>query len=119
MVAGGRNVCEQHKSMLENNGRSKPRRSQQSEERAPPHTVAERRVVFLEAEPSCCICFNHMRDCDIAVTNCAHLFHAACLRTWRRQSSTCPTCRRQTNAFRRSTSRIIVARKIEIAECET
>jgi hypothetical protein len=40
---------------------------------------------------SCPICLEDLKD--FQVTQCGHMFHKKCLRAWRRESHTCPTCR--------------------------
>ncbi|GAA5997811.1 hypothetical protein JCM5350_007937 [Sporobolomyces pararoseus] len=45
----------------------------------------------------CSICMSRFRVDDFAVvlSNCLHIFHEKCIRTWFRQSRQCPVCRAQ------------------------
>ena len=85
-----------------------------SRARARRHSLAADRVIFLDTdeERQCAICFARMLDRDITVTNCGHLFHEDCLRAWKRNHDTCPKCRSRTQAFRITSDRLILARRI-------
>ena len=45
-------------------------------------------------ESNCSVCLEELQKSDIAVlSNCCHIFHVSCLRTWFATSLTCPSCR--------------------------
>ena len=43
----------------------------------------------------CCICLNEylIEEKVITLPRCEHLFHSQCIKSWLRQSNTCPFCR--------------------------
>lgn len=112
-VVAGRNLCEQHKRMVENGGTCPtPKRKRTSDKDVPAHAVRTEHVIFVEDDPQCSICFQDMHDNEITVTNCGHMYHEHCLRRWKRDHDTCPKCRRVTMAFRNASDRLILARRI-------
>ena len=47
------------------------------------------------AASTCSICLDECGDAGATTTECAHRFHTACLKSWRKQPGghTCPVCR--------------------------
>ncbi|WAQ84666.1 hypothetical protein PtA15_5A239 [Puccinia triticina] len=70
------------------------------------------RVIVL---PTCSICQDDEGGMDVVATNCGHVFHRGCIRTWdegqlsRRHSTKCPSCN---VSLRRSGSSLTVEAKL-------
>jgi hypothetical protein len=45
-----------------------------------------------EEQPECPICLLPMVDEEAFLTECAHFFHARCLREWTHRRAACPLC---------------------------
>jgi hypothetical protein len=114
-MVNGRNLCMTHKVMHECSG-SMPARGQKrrrGDADLPSHAVECKRCIILDEDDlQCTICYAKMEECDMTLTNCGHVFHESCLRTWRERQTTCPKCRKHTNAFRTTGDRLILARRI-------
>ena len=76
--------------------------SDEEREHTPRHKVPEHvRQLILSMyrklkEPSeCPICYEDIGEADLLITDCGHLFHAACIARHReaREKAACPTCR--------------------------
>jgi len=89
---------------------------------AQPLNVNNKRCIFIDEDSECSICLaNLLTDTDggICITNCGHLFHHSCMKSWKEYpreggEAGCPVCRRRTNAFRNQSDQYIVAKRIKI-----
>ncbi|KAK0148795.1 E3 ubiquitin-protein ligase DZIP3 [Merluccius polli] len=48
----------------------------------------------LNMEDPCIICHEDMSPERVCVLQCRHTFHKECIRSWLKEQSTCPTCRK-------------------------
>lgn len=111
-VVNGCNLCTMHKVIRESHGRMPPRQKRKRDD-IPAHARRIEHVVFVEPdETQCTICFAPMAENEMTLTNCGHVFHEACLRRWRERQTTCPKCRKHTNAFRGASDTLILAKLI-------
>lgn len=55
-----------------------------------------RRIKQIESDKTteCSICWEKIKDSNIAITRCNHKFHLDCLITWCLKNNTCPLCRK-------------------------
>ncbi|XP_070202004.1 E3 ubiquitin-protein ligase TTC3-like isoform X3 [Littorina saxatilis] len=51
---------------------------------------------FVEEEDPCAICHEELTAAPILTLECMHRYHDQCIRTWFKQSATCPKCRTYT-----------------------
>lgn len=101
-------MCSQHRKMHENGGRM-PRRVPKAE--LPKHAFDVKNVILLDST-ECVICFEHMNQEDMVLTNCGHVYHRNCLERWQRHNPECPQCKRKTNALRTTGQRLNLALRL-------
>ena len=117
----GKNYCKRHYTGVTGfaPARDAPAGAQAS------HAEPMDKCIIVDEDEQCNICWGQLLDQPLCITNCGHVFHEQCLRTWKAAprggsgaENTCPTCRRRTNAFRQTSQYNLVKRvRLDICSC--
>lgn len=69
-------------------------------------------------EYPCSICYEHIPAGQKIVTECKHVFHSACIRTWMAFKVTCPLCRRDISYLQLSSAEFWSSGSHEVDETD-